>query len=74
MSYIFSDLAYFGFSQWCFIIWIICYLITIFSIAINKPEDEKVDYIILSFVCLYLWPIIWFFYFFETKKESDNEL
>ena len=65
----FEMFEYWGFTEWAFIDWIICYLITFINLIFKVNREDIISYTVLSFQCTFLWPFMWLNYFVENKKR-----
>jgi hypothetical protein len=60
--------AEWGFGEWFFLIWAVCYLITfLIFIKADKNVEHWLGY---SIVCVYFWPLMWIYWICSSLGDD----
>lgn len=60
--------AVWGFSEWFFVIWFVCYLIT-FAMLIYVDRNVE-NWLAHSLVCVFFWPLIWLYWIISSCNDD----
>ncbi|MBR7119180.1 MAG: hypothetical protein IKC77_03180 [Lentisphaeria bacterium] len=59
--------ATWGFGEWFFILWMVCYLFTfIILIYVDRNIEHWLSH---SLICIFFWPIIWLYWMWPSDKK-----